>query len=115
MLRGPDAIRQAAHSGRELLNQVLAALAPNHLFTGEVRITRAMRVRQILSPASESKRAWADSVARHVDETYALLSGEAHLRQDAPRFDEESLAGVLETAAGLIRFLLTCSIGSSRR
>ncbi len=112
---GPDTIRQAAHSGRELLNQVLAVLAPDDLFAGEVKVTRAMRVKKIVGPTSESKRDWADSVARNVDETYALLSGEAHLRQETARFDEEGLAGVLETTAGLIRFLLSCSDGSSQR
>lgn len=72
-------------------------------------------MRKIVGPASESKRDWANSAARHVDGTYALLSGEAHLRQDAPRFDKEALAGVLETTAGLIRFLLSCSNRSGQQ
>ncbi len=81
-------------------------------FIHDMRVTRATRGRSIASTASEFKRDWTSSVARILDETCAALPGEAHLRQDTPRFDEEGLTKVLGTTAGSIRLLLSCSNGS---
>lgn len=111
---GPDASRQAAHSGREVLSQVLAALAPDDAFTaeeiaaggGDGRVTRAMRVMRIARKAGGQLGDWIRAQCKCVNETYALLSAEAHTREDAARLSREGLAGVLESVGGLVRVLI---------
>jgi len=109
----PDRIRQAAHSGRELLMQTLANLAPDSAFdSNEVekygykgKITRKMRVKKILANDSKSVLGWADSVAKALDETYDRLADMSHDRSIHPRATERQLAGLLYCLGGLISFI----------
>lgn len=109
----PDRIRQAAHSGRELLQQVLAKLAPDSAFTASEVLninnngtaTRKMRVRKILSGSSKSTVGWVDAVAKALDETYSQLAAISHDRDTFPRSTEKQLAGLLITLGGLLAFI----------
>lgn len=77
---GMDAPRQAAHSGRELLAQVLRHLAPD--VSNEERLTRKERVRiaikQRPSGMSETDVEVIERAASLVDSLYNKLSGIAH-------------------------------------
>jgi hypothetical protein len=109
----PDRIRQAAHSGRELLMQSLANLAPDSAFDSEEiekygyegKITRKMRVKKILGNDNKSALGWADSVARALDETYDLLADVSHARSIHPRATEQQLVGLLYSMGGLVSFI----------
>jgi hypothetical protein len=109
----PDRIRQAAHSGRELLMQMLAYLAPDSAFDSEEiekygyegKITRKMRVKKILGNDSKSALGWADSVAKALDETYNRLADVSHDRSIHPRATERQLAGLLYSLGGLVSFI----------
>ena len=109
----PDRIRQAAHSGRELLMHILANLAPDSVFDSveiekygyEGKITRKMRVKKILGNDSKSAVGWADSVAKALDETYDRLAGVSHDRSIHPRATEQQLAGLLYSLGGLVSFI----------
>jgi len=89
----PDKIAQAAHSMREVLNQLLEKLAPDQNVikaswyiepTKGQKVTRKMRVRHILSdesqPASKSAVNFIESLSNTADEMYGQLSKEAHKR-----------------------------------
>jgi DNA-binding MarR family transcriptional regulator len=109
----PDRIRQAAHSGRELLMQVLAELAPDSAFdAGEIeefgyhgRVTRRMRVKRILEGGSESTISWADAVVKALEETYGSLVAVSHDRGAHPQAREQQVAGLLHTLGGLLSFI----------
>lgn len=109
----PDRIRQAAHSGRELLMQVLEKLAPDSAFDAEAikkdgyggKVTRKMRIKKILGSDSKSAVGWVDSVAKALDETYDRLAGVSHDRSIHPRATEQQLAGLLYSLGGLVFFI----------
>jgi len=109
----PDRIRQAAHSGRELLMQVLAELAPDSVFgVAEIEkyghqgtVTRKMRVKKILIGASESAVSWVDAVAKALEETYRRLVATSHDRGTYPRATEQQIAGLLYALGGLLSFV----------
>lgn len=102
----PTAVRDVAHSARELLRQVLKTLAPDDCFTGGQKITREMRVNYIIGARSDSGREWARAVAKGLSMTYDLLSGDAHSERDDPRFGYHGMVGLLEALGGFLRFLL---------
>src|SRR5262249_22220505 len=80
----PDRCRQSAHSGRELLNQLLQHYAPNDAFSEEELMqapqnhpTRKMRIKKILSNRAGATE-FVDATARALDELYARLSSISH-------------------------------------
>ncbi len=109
----PDRIRQAAHSGRELLMQVLAYLAPDTVFSEveiqqfghDGKVTRKMRVKRILLGSSSSKVSWAESMAKVLDETYAQLSAVSHDREFYPNTTEQQLTGLLHSLGGFLTYI----------
>ncbi len=116
----PDRVRQAAHSGREFLNQVLDYLAPDASFTiaeiereGHAKAnenkhpTRRMRIKYIVSGRGGSAVSFADCMAKALCETYDILSREAHSHSDEPSCTEEAMSGMLMSLGGLVRFLLS--------
>lgn len=109
-----DCVSQSAHSGRELLMQYLAILAPDANFTSEEirlyghqgeKVTRSMRVRKALTGASNSSIAWADAVAKALDETYARLAAISHDRSPRPATNPLQVNALMLTLAGLIMFM----------
>lgn len=109
----PDRIRQAAHSGRELLIQVLSELAPDADFSEKEietyghggKVTRRMRVKKILEGGSESTMGWADAVAKAIELTYDRLAGVSHDHSAYQRASKQQLAGLLHTLGGLLSFI----------
>lgn len=111
--QSPDRIRQAAHSGRELLMQVLAELAPDSVFNvAEIKkygyqgkVTRKMRVKKILAGGSDSVVGWAEAIAKALEETYNRFTAVSHDRGTQPQATEQQLAGLLFTLGGLLSFI----------
>ncbi len=111
--KSPDRIRQAAHSGRELLMQMLAKLAPNSVFdVAEIekygckgKPTRIMRVKKILGSDNKSAVGWVDSMARALEETYDRLTAVSHERNLHPHVTEQELTGLLYALGGLGKFI----------
>ena len=109
----PDRVRQAAHSGRELLMQILTYLAPDSAFDATEteknghngRITRRMRVRKILGGKSESAVSWAHAVAKALEETYGRLVSVSHDRSIGGQATEQQVTGLLYTLGGLLSFI----------
>ncbi len=110
----PDRIRLAAHSGREILMQALALLAPDHLFPDEERqpsgnkriVTRQMRIKKILTGNSKSSIDWVNSVAAGCDAMYDRLAGVSHDRSTAPRTTAQQVTGYLHTMGGMLLYIL---------
>ena len=108
----PDRIRQAAHSGRELLMQILAELAPDSAFDAkeielhgrEGKVTRKMRVQKILVGCSASTVSWVDAMAKALEEMYSRLAAISHDR-NVPSTDEQQIAGLLHALGGLLAFI----------
>jgi hypothetical protein len=108
-----DSIRQAAHSGRELLMQILAKHAPDSVFAAveiekyghEGKVTRKMRVTKILGSDNKSAVSWVDSVAKALEETYSRLADVSHDRCTHPRTTKQQLAGLLYSLGGLLSFI----------
>jgi hypothetical protein len=111
--KSPDCIRQAAHSGRELLMQILAKLAPDSVFDAvEIKkygcrgeATRKMRVKKILGSENKSAVGWVDSMARALEETYDRLTAVSHDRGLQPHVTDQQLTGLLYTLGGLVKFI----------
>jgi predicted transcriptional regulator len=109
----PDRIRQAAHSGRELLMQILANLAPDSAFDAleiekngyEGKVTRKMRVKKILGSDSKSAVGWVDAMAKALEETYNRLAEVSHDRNPHPQSTEQQLVGLLYSLGGLVSFI----------
>ncbi|KQW75627.1 hypothetical protein ASC89_22075 [Devosia sp. Root413D1] len=104
----PDNQRQAAFSARELLVQVLHALAPDEAVRsqpgfGEPRITRKARVRYALRNKaggySDSTAEMVESLAGFVEALHDKLSAEAHGRETARQAKHliQSVDMILET------------------
>lgn len=111
-----DRYRQAAHSGREVLNQLLAIGAPDESFSAdelarghEGRATRKMRFRKIMVTAGSSKSAadMDESLANSVDWMYRRLSGVSHDRSETLGGPPQCVVSMLEMTQGLIRHLLS--------
>ena len=109
----PDAMRQAAHSGRELIRRVLARLAPDH----EVRsapgfhggqVTRRDRVRFAMRKhkgrASKSTLEVIEAQCDVVEANYARLSGLAHAEAPVIR---EHVSELLRAAEAALKDLLS--------
>jgi Predicted pPIWI-associating nuclease len=106
----PDSVRQAAHSARELIRQVLDILAP----LGEIRaqpdfrpskesqqgVTRKMRIRYVINKRqkgfSESDVDIVDSLCDPIDVLYNKLSAEAHRDVDRSQQDVQDLLRATE-------------------
>jgi DNA-binding MarR family transcriptional regulator len=108
-----DRHSQVTHSGRELLMQVLAHLAPDSVFSKEEiakygvnnKVTRKMRIRRILGSSSESPANLIDSFADTLDNMYHVLVGEAHRRDDQIKTDL-TVASLLATLGNMLVMLL---------
>jgi len=108
-----DRHSQAAHSGRELLMQVLAYLAPDSVFSKEDCVrhgvdkpNRKMRIQHILNYEHQSTVGLIDSMARTLDSVYDVLVGEAHRRDDISLYDD-TIAGQLAALGGSLIMLLS--------
>jgi hypothetical protein len=111
----PDKIRQSAHSGRELLMQVLTCLAPTSAFE-KIELqqyghnnqpTRQMRVKMIMKDRGKRATAWVDAVAKAIDETYDLLAATSHNRKTVSPMTDYQAASILYTLGGLLIFILS--------
>lgn len=109
----PDRIRQAAHSGRELLMQALAYWAPDSCFSEdelkrhghEGKPTRKLRAKKILQTDSHSKVEWVEALAKALEETYNNLAATSHNRDPYPNATERQLVGLLQALGGLLVFI----------
>ncbi|HYT42237.1 MAG TPA: hypothetical protein VEP90_07815, partial [Methylomirabilota bacterium] len=107
-----DRHSQATHSGRELLMQVLAYLAPDDVFTKEDckknsvdRPSRRMRIKYILDYDHQSAVEFIDSMATTLDRMYDVLVGEAHRRDDNNHLDDTIVGQLAALGASLIMLL----------
>ena len=108
----PDRLRQAAHSGREVLSQILHELAPDSAFSPDElkgckdgRPSRKMRVARVFGTNTDSSKvALIESQARLADEVYAILSAVAHAHDV---IDEAEVAGYLMSLDGVLLILLS--------
>lgn len=107
----PDRYRQAAHSGRELLAQLLEKHAPMSTFTSQElqeapngRPTRRMRVRKILAHR-DGATDFVEATARMLDEMYGRLSGISHDHAPQPIVTEHEVSGFLLTLGGILWLL----------
>jgi Predicted pPIWI-associating nuclease len=109
-----DRQSQATHSGRELLMQVLAYLAPDNVFSKEDcakygvnnKPTRKMRIKQILGHNHKSTVELIDSMADTLDCMYDVLVGEAH-RRDGNNHLEDTIVGQLAALGASLIMLLS--------
>jgi DNA-binding MarR family transcriptional regulator len=106
-----DRYSQVAHSGRELLMQLLEYLAPENQFTKEEldkhhvnKPTRRMQVRYILGN-SKTPVDWVERMAAAVDSMYDILAAESHKRDDSFQ-DDDIAASLLLSLGGLLLFIL---------
>ncbi|MGO7367643.1 hypothetical protein ACCT04_02245 [Rhizobium ruizarguesonis] len=113
----PDTLRQAAHSGRELVTQVLHAVSPDeevrgrswfHLDPSKPNVvTRKNRYRNAIETRgrgwSESDLAIALKGADLLEAQYAKLSSEAHSRSPV---DRQAVLDALTTVDMVLRILL---------
>lgn len=108
-----DCHSQATHSGRELLMQVLAHLAPDDVFSKEERAkfgvnnkpTRKMRIKRILDYDHQSTVELIDCMANTLDSMYGVLVGEAHRRDDNNHLDDTIIGQLAALGATLIMLL----------
>lgn len=108
-----DRHSQATHSGRELLMQILAFLAPDSIFTkedcrkhGVDKPSRKMRIKRILDNKHQSSAELIDSMATTLDRMYDALVGEAHRRDDNNHLDD-TIIGQLAALGALLIMLLS--------
>lgn len=109
-----DRVRQAAHSGREVLRQVLYICAPDDAFTAEElqrgkdgRPTRKMRFTKSIGAESKSAADWAENIAAAIDGMYGRLSGVSHDHSDRLGGPERQVIGILQALQGLLHFMLS--------
>jgi len=107
-----DRHSQATHSGRELLMQVLAYLAPDDVFTkedcrrhGVEKPSRKMRIKHILDYDHQSAVEFIDSMATTLDRMYDVLVGEAHRRDDNNHLEDTIVGELAALGAALIMLL----------
>jgi DNA-binding MarR family transcriptional regulator len=110
---GKDRHSQATHSGRELLMQVLAHLAPDSIFSKEEcakygvnKPTRKMRIKHILGYEHKSSVDLIDSMANTLDRMYDVLVVEAH-RRDGNNYQDDTIVGQLAALGSLLIMLLS--------
>lgn len=109
-----DRQSQATHSGRELLMQVLAYLAPDNVFSKEDcakygvnnKPTRKMRIKHILGHNHKSSAELIDSMADTLDCMYDVLVGEAH-RRDGNYHLEDTIVGQFAALGASLIMLLS--------
>ena len=109
----PDRVRQSAHSIRELLAQLLEALAPDQSFTdAEIqrygvkgKVTRRMRIKNIIK-ANKSLSDWSDAACGFIIKTHDTVIGFSHVHGE-PEINVESMRGVLVAAAGVMSVLIS--------
>jgi hypothetical protein len=108
----PDSIRQAAHSMRELIRQVLDILAPledvraqpnfQPSLESDNGVTRKMRIRHIMrnreAGFSASETDIAETLCLLIDKLYGTLSAEAHRDIRAEQRNVKDLIELTETA-----------------
>ena len=101
---GPDRLRQAAVSQRELINQLFQYLVPNDQLAEDNRNGPQVkaRVRKAIG-ASESDAEFIVSVSEALTHLYDQLNKYTHRNENR----EASLRGVLHTGEGLICFILS--------
>lgn len=101
---GPDRLRHAATSQRELLRQLLTQLVPDAQLPEENRGGPQLkaRVRQALD-ASDSDAEYVVALSESVVRLYSQLNKYTHHNEK----HEESLRALLHTGEGLMRFLLS--------
>jgi hypothetical protein len=110
-----DRIPQTAHSARELVNQGLAEMAPDEVFTAEDiskfgangKVTRRMRVRYALGGHGSKQIEWVENTAKTLDSLYDVFSGQAHNRGDQDEFTSAQMESILLATAGLMGFVLS--------
>lgn len=109
----PDRIRQSAHSGRELIIQMLDTLAPDSAFSSEEiamngyqnRVTRKMRINKIMGNNSRSASSLVSSLVTALDEMYSGLTAVSHDHSISPQATEQQLTGLLFATGGLLSFV----------
>ena len=109
----PDAMRQGAHSGRELIRQVLDRTAPDEAvrraawFKKGERITRSDRIRLTMERRqgrfSESTSRVIEAQVEVVEANYARLSALAHAEGEVIR---EHVSEILRAAESALKDLL---------
>lgn len=106
----PDRLRQAAHSGRELLDQILHELAPESMFSPDElrqgkdgRPTRKMRIAKILLTTTDSSIVkLIEAQARLIDEVHGALVGVAHAHDTINTISDVEVGGYLMTLDGVL-------------
>jgi hypothetical protein len=94
--------------------QMLVELAPDTAFSSQEieqhgydgKVTRRMRVKKILGSESNSTVAWADAVAKALEETYVQLVATSHDRGTFPRMTERQMAALLDVLGGWLCFVI---------
>ncbi len=101
---GPDYLRQAATSQRELLRQVLEILVPSNLLPDENKRGPQIKTRaKIILGLGDRDAEFVDVCAKAVLSYYEELNKYTHNNEK----HEESLRAIFHTGEGLIRFILT--------
>jgi DNA-binding MarR family transcriptional regulator len=106
----PDAVSQAAASGRELLDHVLKRLVPLNTFTEDEKelarknhvSLRDLQIERIIGPQNQDALAFAVAIVRG----HGLLNNLVHSEQDPPRFTPGVVSGMLDAFGGLITMLV---------
>ena len=101
----PGWARAAAHLAREAFLISLEQLSPLAKAGPDGKTHRSTRVSEILRPHGKALTNWGISIARAVDDTYALLSAEAHNRT-TPRLSKKGMAALMKTTEGLLLLLI---------
>jgi DNA-binding MarR family transcriptional regulator len=100
---GPDRLRQASTSQRELLRQLLEHLVPLSLLPEENRQGPQIKARiRVGLRTSESDAEFIDALAKAVLSYYSQLNKYVHHNMK----HEESLRSLMHAGEGLIRFIL---------
>jgi DNA-binding MarR family transcriptional regulator len=102
--RGPDRLRHAATSQRELIRQFLSQLVPDANLPSDDKEGPQIKTRvRVALGVSESDADFIDSVAKAVFNYYRELNKYTHHNLK----HEEGLKAILRTGEGLLRFIIT--------
>jgi hypothetical protein len=108
---GPDRLRHAATSQRELLTQLLQHLVPGAQLPAEKRQGPQVKARaEAVVGASENDAEFIEAVSKAVLSYYSQLNKYTHHNIK----HEESLRALLHTGEGLIRFILSKTTQANR-
>jgi hypothetical protein len=109
----PDRLSQAAHSGRELLMQILADLAPDEMFSkeelarnGVKKPTKKMRITKLIEHHGESAVEWVNAISEGNEAAYKHLLKICHDRNPEPTTMQHQVAGLLMAFAGVILYII---------